>query len=194
MPIFLPATPVPSSISAPRIYDPLLRFQTDAGYEVRRSRVSRPRRLYTLDWLGRSTEELRAIRAFVLEVRGGALTFSWTHNTAVDPVHLDATTPVIANFQTAHGLFSKQWLYLETPQPGLPLVPGFYQYDVLSPTQVTLLGTVSIGAGNCLARVHLPTASLVLAEDTWDGGTKLIGPEQTGAGRFHMSLTLKEEF
>ena len=41
MPDF-PTTPVPSSISAPEVIDPMLRFDADMGYEVRRARHSAP--------------------------------------------------------------------------------------------------------------------------------------------------------
>ena len=94
MPDF-PTVPVPSSISAPEVIDPMLSFGADMGYEVRRARHSRPRYRYTLEWLGKVTGDMRYIRDFLMQQRLGTLAFRWFHNTAKETgVLVHPTTPV----------------------------------------------------------------------------------------------------
>src|ERR1044072_1570936 len=87
-----PNAPLPSSVSAPAVIDPMLIYQVDQGYSLRRPRTSRPRFRYTVDWLGKRTDDMHIIRTFLLSTRLGALSFSWQHPTASEAVAVTNTT------------------------------------------------------------------------------------------------------
>lgn len=189
-----PLTPLPSSVSAPALVDPVLRFESDQGYVQRRPKRSRPLRRYTLDYLGKTTAEMRTLRDFVMEHRLGGLTCAFYHPTAVDRVVVLATTPVI--LQYTHGLLTWQYVYIGgSSHPGL--VNTYWRVIRLNPTQLALEGSVASGAGFADVVVYLPTAAVSFASDTWDSPTKLMGPEAIGSfreGYFSFSVVVEEVF
>ena len=200
--VFFPATPLPSSVSAPAIIDPTLRYQVDQGYEVRRARTSRPRRRYQIDYLGKTTDEMHQIRDFILSMRLGVFPFQWLHPTAVDLVNMSANlTPVLIYYYTYHGLVTGQWVGVFG---GPANANGLWQVTRLSNSTLTLNG--SVGAGPAVINqanvfVYLPNAVAIFDQDTWTSPTKLIGPEQTNnlagvfrAGVFSWTLLIEEIF
>src|SRR5262245_25509151 len=139
MPDF-PTAPLPSSVSAPSIVDEVYRYVTDSSYEVRRSKHSRPRRRYTLEYLGKTTHEMRLLRDFFNLQRGGALPFSWWHPTAAETVIFADTTPIIITFTTAHGLMTGQYVGI-FESPGGNARNGFYRIRRITTTAVELPGS-----------------------------------------------------
>src|SRR5262245_31608 len=139
MPEFWPADPRPSMVSAPEIIDAHLSYQVDSGYQVRRPRWSRPRRRWTLEYLGLDTFHMRVLRDYVFRHRLGALELSFLHPTAVDVADLVQTTPVALIY--LHGLFTGAWVFLSNgPNPSLN--GGFFQvtwqaYNVLQLNNTT---------------------------------------------------------
>lgn len=187
-----PQFPVPSSTSAPAIIDEVYRFKSDQGYEVRRSQTMRPRRRYQLDYLGKTTHELRLIRHFFHFQRGGALPFSWWHGGAFEQVSVLASTPIIINFPTAHGLMDGQMLAV-FQSPG-NAANGFWTITSFGTVSVTLNGSTSVGAGLGLVSVYLPKAVGVFSEDTMPSAVKLLGPESGSRGRWNFSVQIEEVF
>lgn len=193
MPVAYPLVPLASAVSAPAVVDPVLTFSADAGYLVRRARTSRPRRRYTMEYLGLTTADLRLLRDFVVVIRGGATTFSWTHPTATEQVTIGNTTPVTATFAITHALMTGDWLWVDSAS-GVTVPIGAYQVTRVTSTQVTLNGTTAAGAGTMMSRMHLANAMLLLAEDTFPEPVKLIGPEAAGTGRFNVTTVIQEVF
>ena len=190
-----PNTPLPSSVSAPSIIDPVLRYSSDQGIEIRRSRTSRPRRRYTLDYLGKTTTEMRTLRDFLLTCRLGALPFQWIHPTAGDVGALSNTTPVVMT--VLHGLVTGQWIAMGGPHP----LSGLWQITRLDIAHLALNGSSAAGVvADGAYAVYLPTAVAIFDQETWTAPTKLIGPEQTGGGPtrregvFSWSLQIEETF
>jgi hypothetical protein len=176
--------------------DPMHVFETDSGYQQRRSKHSRPRRRYTLDYLGKTTEEMRFIRDFLLGVRLGVLPFSFQHPTASDDVPFSNTTPVILTY--THGLITGQWLAIGNA-PGA--LNGFWPVTRINHTQVALTGSVAsgVGTGSLSAMVYLPFAVAVFDQDTWTSPTKLLGPERQAlpnrwGGIFSWAVSIEEIF
>lgn len=189
-----PVNPPPSNVSAPAIIDPVLRYSTDAGYEVRRARVSRPRRRYTLDYLGQTTATLRLIRDFIASQRANVVPCQFYHPLAVDLATINNTTPVILTYE--HGLVTGQWVGVGG---GFGGINGFWQITRLGPFDISLNGTTSSGTGQVSVIQYLPQALVVFSEDTWPVPTKLIGPDQIARGSFRSgyfswSVTIEEVF
>lgn len=186
-----PTAPLPSSVSAPEIIDEVWRYRTDSAYEVRRSKHSRPRRRFTLDYLGKSTHEMRLIRDYIGLLRGGTLPTAWWHPTAPEAVIFANTTPIIITFTTAHGLVTNQMVGI-FESPGGNARNGFYTITRITPTAVSLNGSVTIGSGFGVARVYLPAAIALFSEDTMPSPAKLLGPEAGSQGWFNFTITLEE--
>ena len=188
-----PLTPVPSSIHAPAVIDPMHVFTTDAGVMFRRARYSRPRRRYQLDYLGKTTAEMRLVREFLQQQRLGALPFEWYHGTSFDTASYTNTTPVVLTFQ--HQYFTGQWVGISNSTPHLSL-NGVWKLTRLSGTQFSLNGSTAGGAGVCTVVPYLPTAVGVFSEDTMEAPTKLLGPESVNSaqGRWSFSVFVEEVF
>lgn len=193
MPPDYPTFPVPSSVSAPAMIDPQYVFTSDAGYQSRRSQTMRPRRRYTLDYLGKGTHELRLIRHFFNLQRYGTLPFSFWHPTALEPVTFVASTPIILHFTTAHGLVDGQMLGV-FQSPSGNAANGFWTITSGGSGTVLLNGSSSVGAGPGAVRVYLPKAIGVFSEDTMPSATKHIGPESGSQGKFSWQVTIEEVF
>src|SRR5205809_4863741 len=108
-----PQTPPPSKVSSPEIIDPMLSYESDQGYSIRRAKRSRPLRRYTLDYLGRTTQEMRQFRDFFYFTRFGVFEFEFYHPTAFDttPTILNTTPVIVSNY--IHGLYTGQWVYIQ---------------------------------------------------------------------------------
>ena len=190
-----PTFPLPSGVSAPAMIDEFYRFKSDFGYEVRRSRYIRPRRRYTLEFLGKSTHELRLIRHFFNLQRYGTLPFSWWHPTALEPVVFTASTPIVLHFTTAHGLVDGQMLgVFESPAGNA--ANGFWTITSGGSGTVLLNGSTSIGAGPGAVRVYLPKAVGIFSEDTMPSAARIDygGGEAGSTGRLSWSVTIEEQF
>lgn len=192
-----PILPRPSSVSAPSIIDPLHRFSVDQGYEVRRTKFSRPRRRYEVIWRGLPTRQYHELRDFVLQHRLGLTPFSWTHPTAYDTVASNNTSPVWLSY--AHGLTTGQWIWVTNSQPNTTL-NGIRQVVRADHLNVYLPGTVAGGAGVATVSVHFPYAVARFPDDTWEAPEKHLGPEQThwpaqtSRGYFTLALIIEEIF
>lgn len=187
----------PSAVSAPAVIDSMLSYQTDQGYEVRRAEHSRPRRRWTLSYLGKTVDEMRLIRDFLQQQRLGALDFVWQHPTATDRALFDPTTPVTVRWR--HGLFTGMWVAVgDTPNPGIN--NQAWQITRIDELTVTLTGTVAAGiAGNGDVRVWVPHAVGLFQSDTMESPETVIGPEQVPwvqrrSGVFSFSVTIEETF
>lgn len=192
-----PLTPVPSMVSAPEILDDMLSYRVDQGYEVRRAKYSRPRRRWSLEYLGKTTDEMRQIRDFLQQHRLGALDFTWQHPTAFDTALFVPATPQSVFWR--HALFTGQWIVVYS-SPNPTLVGGAFQVTYIDPITVTLNGTVASGdAGVGEVGVVVPHAVGRFQEGTMASPTTLIGPEQVpyGArrsGYFSFSVQIEETF
>ncbi|HEX6827134.1 MAG TPA: hypothetical protein VF077_12525 [Nitrospiraceae bacterium] len=195
---FFPSTPTPSSISAPAIIDPMWRFEADAGIDIRRAKHSRPRRRYVLDYLGKTTTEMRTIRDFLQQQRLGVLAFQWFHSTAIELCTIDGTTtPAGVYFE--HGLVTGQWIGIIQ---GPAVYNAFWQVTRFSHDALTLNGSAGNGSvANAFAFVYLPTAVGIFGQDFMASPDKLIGPEQwypagyvTRVGYWNFSVQIEEIF
>jgi hypothetical protein len=190
-----PLAPVPSHVSAPAIIDPVLSYQVDAGYTVRRARTSRPRRRYTLDYLGQTTEALRIIRDFILTQRANVIPCQFWHPTAIDIATFQATTPVLLSY--AHGLITGQWLGIVS---GPSSLIGFWQITRLDAATLALNGSSGAGPGGQVSVVqYLPNAIVVYAEDTAPTPATIIGPDQVisvnrRSGYYSWTVLIEEVF
>ena len=193
--VAFPSTPIPASVHAPVILDPVLRFSTDAGYETRRSRWPHSLRQYLLEYKGLTTPQMRALRAFLqTTVRGAALSFTWTHPTAAEVVTADNGSPVTLTFgSSGHpGVQSGEWLFCAGING---TVNGAHQVASVTSTTVTLLGVNGGGGGTGTAAVYLPVAGAMLGkEDVIPEPVKLIGPEKNALGIWNWSLSIEERF
>jgi hypothetical protein len=186
-----PQFPTVSSVSAPMIIDEVYRYTTDQSYEIRRSKHSRPRRRYTLEYLGKQTYEMRLLRDFFGTVRFGALPFTWVHNTAEETVTVQGTTPVtLSYYPVPHGLLTGQWVAVMA-SPG-NAVNGGWRVTRVNPYDLTLDGSVAGGAGSGQVRVYLPMAVGVFAQDAMTSPTKLIGPEAGTRGYWNITVEIEE--
>jgi hypothetical protein len=193
--MLFPEFPLPSSISAPAIIDPMLRFQADSGYEVRRALASRPRRRYTVEYLGQTTHLMRYIRDFLMDHRNGVLPFQWRHSTGLNSVPCTNTTPVWLQFM--HGLVTGQWI--DISGGAAPSLLGQWQVTRIDSINISLNGSVAAGATTVLVSHYLPFAVARFNENTWESPTKLIGPEQLDIdgrrmGYFSYTLQIEEIF
>ena len=173
----------------------MLSMRSDFGYEVRRTLHPRPRFRYTLEWLGKTTHEMRYIRDFLLFQRLGTLAFSWYHGTGWESgVHVHHTTPIFLTYPIAHGLTTGMWVYLSNPVGvGVGLQP-YYRVTRLSQTQLLLDGSTGLGEGTVQATVYFPRAVARFSEDTWPSPVKLIGPEAGFQGVWNFSCVIEEIF
>jgi hypothetical protein len=178
-----PIVPAPSSVSAHASIDPVLRYATDSGVEIRRAAHSRPRRRYTLEYLGGTTEYMRLIRDFVYSQRANVLPFQFYHPTAVDVATVQNTTPVILTYP--HDMVTGQWVGLgQAPGP----LNGFWQVTRLGPYDLALNGSGASGAGTAHVIQYLPQAIAIFDQDIWSAPTKIIGPDQIAAGNFRSGM------
>lgn len=195
--MLFPTLPVPASVSAPDILDPMLTFQTDAQYEMRRPLGSRPRLRYQVDYLGLNVPEVRFLRDFIMVHRNGALSFEWIHPTASEVVIPLNTTPVILNYY--HGLVSGMWVSINSGPTNLQ---GQWPVTRLDNINIALNGSVASGVAPVTVAVYLRHAVARFNENTFGSPAKLIGPDQYGqyippfrrGGRFNMSLSIEEVF
>ena len=193
-----PFFPRPSSVSAPTIIDPLHRFESDSGVEIRRAKHSRPRRRYEVTWLGLTTVLMHDLRDFVLEQRMGLTPFAWYHPTAVDYVVFNGDTPVWLGYH--HGLITGQWVWITNATPNTTM-NNIWQVTRANPNNVICNNSLGNGSdGTATVSVYLPYAVARFPDDTWQAPDKLIGPEQTNwttqtsNGFFNVSLLIEEIF
>jgi hypothetical protein len=193
-----PASPVPSEVHAPEVFSRILRFETDYGYSARRPLQSRPRRRWTLDYLGQSTANMRVIRDFIQEVQLGALDMQWFHPTAIELALFQPTTPV--NVLLLHGMTTGMWVGVSnTPNPNIN--GGVFQITRTTNSSFTLNGTTGVGSeGNGNVIIYLPHATVLLQDDTLPAPSTLIGPERIPIapdvyrGIYNFQVTIREEF
>jgi hypothetical protein len=189
-------TPVPSSVSAPALIDPSLSFVSDSGYETRRALHSRPRRRYTLDYLGKTTQEMREIRDFLQWHRFGAgpEAISFLHPTAFDNVQATATVPVTLHY--AHELVTGQYVWLSG---AAPLGGRSWRITRLGTYDLSLDGSTAGGGITIAVNNYFPNVVVRLNDGVMESPTKLLGPERLGTagyppGIFSFSVTLEEVF
>ena len=190
-----PLLPIPSHISSPEVIDPMLRSVMDQGYEVRRSLHSRPRWRYTVEWLGKQTNEMRAVRDFLMQMRLGTLPFRWFHSTAYETgVTVGSTTPIHLIFPLGHGLFSGMWINIQNAVGVSTAIHGVWQVTYIDRLVVILRGSTALGTGTCATNMVFPRAVARFNEDTWASPVKLIGPEQMTQGYWNYSVVIEEIF
>jgi hypothetical protein len=193
-----PASPVPSEVHPPEIIDPSIEFVSDYGYSIRRPRTSRPRRRWTLDYLGVNTANMRVVRDFLQEVRLGAVDFQWYHPTAIELALFQPTTPV--NVLLLHGMTTGMWVGVSnTPNPNIN--GGVFQITRTTNASFTLNGTTAAGIeGNGNVIIYLPHATAVTQEGTLSAPSTLIGPERIPIapdvyrGIYNFSVVIEEQF
>lgn len=59
--------------------DPALRSEMESGIILTRPRYTRVRRTWQLTWANMRGADYRTLRNFYTQMRGGALSFRWTH-------------------------------------------------------------------------------------------------------------------
>src|SRR5262245_42961627 len=171
-----PGTPVPSMVSSPEIIDEMWAYASDSGYAFRRAKHSRPRRRYTLEYLGLTVAYVRVLRDFFQRQRLGVTSFAWAHPTAVDVATVQPTTPVTLQYQ--HGLFTGAWVGVSN-SPNTSINGGFFAVTWQTDSSLLLQGTTGSGiAGTGTVVVYLPHAVGRFQEDTWQTPATLIGPDQ----------------
>jgi len=191
-----PIDPIPSSISVAAMQDPMHQFETDQGYEVRRSKHSRALRQYQLEYLGLTTPQMRVLRDFLLQQRLGVLSFEWLHRTGGDRVNYSNTTPVVCTLQ--HSYVTNQWLWFNSATHAG--INGFWTITRFDSTSFALNGSAAQGGtGSAIAVPYLPNATARFAQDVMEPAVKLIGPEAAdvftqGRGRFNMVVLIQEQF
>ena len=191
--VFWPITPRPASISAPAYLDPRLTFRSDSGHLIQRPRLSRPRRRYTVSYLGLRTDQLRFLSDWLLSIRFGGLSFGFIHSTAEDTVTMHNLTPIWLTFAAPHALLTGFWIWLSRATPVTALDWQGFRVTRQNATQVSLDGTVSQGPDRtAYVAAYLPWATCLWPEDTTPEPVKLIGPEQGTLGRFNQTFTIEE--
>lgn len=192
-----PITPTPSMVSAPEVIDPMWSYRVDQGYEVRRAKHSRRRRRWTLEYLGKSTDEMRQIRDFLQAQRLGALDFAWHHPTALDKVTVIPTVP--ASVLWRHGLVTGDWCGIRN-SPNPTLNEKVWQVTRIDSATLILNGSMAAGvAGPGDAWIMVPHAVGIFQEGVMASPTTLIGPEQVAyvdrrSGFFSFSVQIEETF
>ena len=171
-------------------------MRADAGISIRRVKYSRPLRRWTLEYLGKTVDQLRQIRDFLQQQRLGTLEFTWIHPTAVDAVSVFPTTPVTVQWR--HGLFTGQWVAIYG-SPNAGVNNAAWQVTYIDPITVTLQGSTASGvAGVGDAVVYVPRARAIMQEEgTFPSPAILIGPEQVAygtrrTGMYNFSVVLEE--
>lgn len=190
--------PRPSVVHVAEIIDPSWSYQVDSGYEVRRSKHSRPRHRWTLEYLGLDVGHLRVLRDFIQFARLSAMDIQWRHPTAMDKLLCSPTTPVTIGGY--HGMVTGQWMIIfSSPNPSLNNQAWqVTRYDGLN---VFLNGSHAEGiAGLCDAQLYVPHAKIVSSsEGTFPAPATLIGPEQfrydgARSGYYSMTVQIEETF
>jgi hypothetical protein len=160
---------------------------------------SRPRRRYTLEYLGKTVQEMRVIRDFLQVQRFGAGTvLQFVHPNAWDLVPASNTTPIILTFQ--HEFVTGQWVNI-----GNTGLAGIWRVSRVSPTQLALDGTSASGAVTVSVYAYLPAAVARFSDDIMESpvkvrGTDHLGPDRPGetrgalAGRFSWTVQIEEVF
>lgn len=198
MPGTFPTLPRPSSVSPPAIIDPTLRYSVDQGYEYRRAIHSRPRRRWTLEWLGSTVTDMRVVKDFIMLQRLGAMDFAFWHPTAFETATVAPTTPISIFY--VHGLVTGQWLIISSMPTNPSLEGQAFPIQRFTSTSLTLQGTTGAGvAGNCVVQVYAPHCKAVFNEDTWEQPATIIGPDQVGGpglrqGYYNYQLQIEELF
>lgn len=196
MPTF-PSTPVPNEIHAPSINLGVDRFRTSQGVEVRRAAYSSPWYTIRLVWLGIDSDELHRLMGFVeTTVRGGLLSFDWTHPYphAIDAVGDE--TPIWVRTTHIHGFANHHQVIIAGVDAS---VDGTYNLETRLPIgqarSFNLVGTTAQGAfgPGGTAAIHHPKLVLDLPGDVWPEPEKLLGPERNADGLWNCSLPLREE-
>lgn len=172
----------------------MLENKSDGGYSQRRALASRPLQRYTLEYLGRPTQELRYLRDFLLFHGLGVTPFSWLHPTSYDFVPATNTTPVWLQYQ--HGLVTGNMVNISAG-PGTLL--GQWTVTRIDSINLVLNGSVAAGSVNVAVETWLPFAIARFNENTWESPTKLIGPERLGTsgnrpGFFSWTVQIEEVF
>ena len=172
----------------------MLEMVSDGGYSVRRSLASRPRQRYTLEYLGRPTQELRYLRDFLLFHRLGVTPFSFLHPTSYDLVPATNTTPVWLQYQ--HGLITGNMVNISS---GPSALLGQWTVTRVDSINLILNGSVAAGLVNVNVETYLPYAVARFNENTWESPVKLVGPERLGTsgnrpGFFSWNITIEEVF
>jgi hypothetical protein len=191
---FFPSNPLPASVHGPIVLDPAHRFETDSGVSLRRSKHSRMRRLFQLDYLGLYTVEMRGIREFLDDYRLTVYPFEWIHPVAWDTVTYSATTPIVLTFP-AHLYRTGQWIGIANATH--PILNGYWPITRLTGAQLSVDTTASLGAtGTCTVHTYLPRAIGYFPEDRFDAPVKLIGPDSTDGskGRWNLTVMIEELF
>lgn len=185
-----PFSPTPSMISAPIYVDEMHQFITDSSTPIRRAKHSRPRRRYQIEWLGRTTVEMRTIRGFLVQQRLGALSFEWLHLLSLESATYASTTPIIVTLP--HMYLTGQWVGLNyATNAALNLL---WQVTRISATQFSLNGSTASGAGTAYVFAYLPQVYALFADDTFDAPVQLIGPDSADATyrQWNWSIQIEE--
>jgi hypothetical protein len=177
----------------------MLSFVSDGGYQVRRALASRPRRRYTLEYLGKNVQEMHYLRDFLMFHRNGITPFSFIHMTAYDIVSPTNTTPVWLQYQ--HGLVTGQWVNISA---GPSSLVGQWQVTRIDSINLVLNGSVAAGLTPVNVEVYLPNAVARFNDNTWESPAKIVGTERLGGARadsigalpgfFSWSISVEEVF
>ena len=192
-----PGFPVPSHVASPEVLDPMLSFESDAGYVVRRVRTSRPRRRWQLEYLGQPVESVRIIRNFLYAMRHSVTAFQWYHPTGAERALFFPTTPVTVTLE--HGMNTGMWVGIsDTPNPSIN--GQVYPIFITAHNTFTLTGSVGAGiAGPGLAVVFVPKARAMMQDNTFAAPVTLIGPDRIPfapdlmRGYYNFNLTIEEQ-
>jgi hypothetical protein len=170
-----PQSPAASEVHPPEILDPSLAFRTDYGYIVARPRTSRPRRRFTVDYLGITTAERRTIQNFLTFVRLGAMEFQW-FSSVIELATFQPTTPVTVLM--VHGMNTGMSVGVSNT-PNANINGGVYTITVTSVSSFVLNGSTAAGVqGTGNVAIYLPHARAVVSQDTLASPTTLIGPDR----------------
>jgi hypothetical protein len=165
------------------------------GYEVRRALHPRPRFRYTVEWLGKRTDEMRVIRDFLMFTRLGTMPFSWWHSTGVEVgVQAFPTSPIQLYFENGHGLYTGMWISIFDSVGLDPAIRRAHPIRVIDRLQLWLMGSTAMGTGTVITGVYFPRAVARFSDDTWPSPVKLIGPEHNFTGNWNFSLQIEEIF
>ena len=195
MPTWPSATVIPPySVSPFGIIDPVLRFSSDQGYEIRRSRWSRSRRVYQVTYWDSTNLILQIIDFIERELRVGALSFSWTYPYAQSITSISAATPNLLTTTYVHGLQTGDYAVLADTATH----DGTYTVTRINANNVQLQGTtggVAEGAIGTIA-AYYPYMSLQLEGDTMQIPEAMHGwgAMVNDDGYIKLNLMFREEF
>lgn len=195
MPTWPPVTTIaPYSCSPHGIIDPVLRFSSDQGYEIRRSRHSRSRRTYQLVYWENAHLIMLLLDFIEREIRGGALSFDWTYPYPMRITQITAATPNLVQTPWHHGLQTGDQVVITNSATH----NGIRTVTRVNLNNVSLQGTAggSPEAAGGLIAAYFPYMSLQL------DGDALAPPElQHSFGAFRdneslarLTVSFKEEF